>query len=160
MKLRDRQDKVERMITFYRSSKKNPFQEASTHVRGEVDVLGAILMMDNVDQQNSDALSIAGIRTGIDSRFTFETTIRQRDTLIAEFVASQKGKKYLNDVFESPLSLSKVCYMANVNDWLSMTAIPVGAQCRDVGIASDSSQLVQFFWASESLFACFDSILF
>lgn len=42
MKLRDRQEKVERMI----SSKGGSFQEtSSTHVRGEVDVLGAVLMM-------------------------------------------------------------------------------------------------------------------
>lgn len=141
MKLRDRQDKVERMISFYRSSKGSPFQETSTHVRGEVDVLGAILMMDNVDQQNFDALSRAGIRSGIDSRFIFETTLRQRDTLTAEFVASKKGKEYLGDVFGSPLSLTKVCYMANASDWLSVAAIPIGAQCRDVGIATSSSHL-------------------
>ncbi|KAK9275358.1 hypothetical protein L1049_022622 [Liquidambar formosana] len=139
MKLRDRQDKVERILSFHKSSKGSPFQEASTHVWGEVDVLGALLMVNTVDQQNCDALGRAGIRTGIDSKLTFETTIRQKDTLVAKFVASEKGKGYPGDAFGCPLSLSKVLYVANVNDWLSAVAIPVGAQCRDVGIATNSS---------------------
>ncbi|GFZ10452.1 hypothetical protein Acr_21g0010510 [Actinidia rufa] len=67
MKLRDRQDKVERVLSFYKSSKGSPFQEASTHVRGEVDMLGALLMMDNADQQNCDTIRRAGIRTGVHS---------------------------------------------------------------------------------------------
>ncbi|KAI4295605.1 hypothetical protein L6164_035631 [Bauhinia variegata] len=139
MKLRDRQEKVERVLSFYKTSKGGPFQEASTHVKGQVDLLGALLLMDRIDQQNLDAISRAGIRTGVDSRFTFETTIRQKDSLVVELVASQKGAKYPGDVQGSPLSMEKLSYMANVNDWLSVTTIPVGAQCRDVGISSNSS---------------------
>ncbi|KAJ9675077.1 hypothetical protein PVL29_024147 [Vitis rotundifolia] len=139
MKLRDRQDKVERILSFYKSSTGSPFKEANTHVMGEVDVLGALLMKDNVDQQDYDAFNRAGMRTGIDSRFTFKTTIRQSDTLVAEFAASQKGQGHLGDDFGSPLSLAKVLYVANVSDWFSAVAVPVGAQCRDVGFATDSS---------------------
>ncbi|XP_059636717.1 uncharacterized protein LOC132278836 isoform X2 [Cornus florida] len=135
MKLRDRQDKVERVLSFYKPSNGSPFQETSTHIRGEVDVLGALLMMDNVDQQKHDAISSAGIRTGIHSKFTFETTIRQKDTLVAEFVASEKGQ---SDVLGSPLSLAKVFYAANISDWFSAIAIPMGAHCRDVGVATNS----------------------
>uniref|UniRef100_A0A5B7AXJ2 Uncharacterized protein n=1 Tax=Davidia involucrata TaxID=16924 RepID=A0A5B7AXJ2_DAVIN len=136
MKLRDRQDKVERMLSFYKSSKGSPFQEASTHVRGEIDILEALLMMDNVDQQNYGTIRRAGIRTGIQSRFTFESTIRQNDNLVVEFVASEKGQ---GDVLGSPLSLAKVFYEANISDWCSAVAIPVGAHCRDVGVATSSS---------------------
>ncbi|KAI4298409.1 hypothetical protein L6164_031974 [Bauhinia variegata] len=139
MKLRDRQDKVERMLSFYKPSKGSPFQESSTHVRGQVDLLGALLLMDRIDQQNLDAISRAGIRTGVDSRFIFETTIRQEDSLVVELVASQKGAEHLGDIQGSPLSMAKLSYVANVNDWLSVLAIPVGAQCRDVGLASNSS---------------------
>lgn len=138
MKLRDRQDKVERILS-YKSSTGSPFKEANTHVMGEVDVLGALLMKDNVDQQDYDAFNRAGMRTGIDSRFTFKTTIRQSDTLVAEFAASQKGQGYLGHDFGSPLSLAKVLYVANVSDWFSAVAVPVGAQCRDVGFATDSA---------------------
>ncbi|CAL5384666.1 unnamed protein product [Camellia sinensis] len=135
MKLRDRQDKVERVLSFYKSSKGSPFQESSTHVRGEVDVLGALLMMENVDQESCDAISRAGMRTGVHSRFTFETTIRQKDTLVTEFVVNGTGQ---DDVLGSPLSLAKVFYAANISDWFSVVAIPVGAHCRDVAVAVNS----------------------
>lgn len=143
MKLRDRQDKVEQVLSFYKSSSGSPFKETRTHVRGEVDVLGALLMKDNVDQQDYDAFNRGGMRTGVDSRITFETTIRQKDTLVAEFVASQRGQGYLGDVSGSPLSLAKVLYVANICDWFSAVAVPVGAQCRDIGVATDSSHLVK-----------------
>lgn len=143
MKLRNRQDKVERILSISKASKGNPFQESSTLVRGEVDFLGALLIMDKVDEQNCDALSRAGIRTGIDSRFTFETTIGPKDTLAAEFVARQKGKGYLGEVLGQSLSLEKVLYKTNSSDWLSAVAIPVGAQCRDVAITTISSHQVQ-----------------
>ncbi|KAE9609444.1 hypothetical protein Lal_00020099 [Lupinus albus] len=138
MKLRDRQEKVEKMLSFYKSSKNGPFQEDTTHVRGQVDFLGALLLMDGPNQNNLDAVNRSGIRTGVDSRFIFETTIGQKDTLVAEFLASQKGKEHGDDVLEMPLSLAKLSYTANVNDWLSVMAIPIGAQCRDVGVASNS----------------------
>lgn len=145
MRLRDRQDKVERILS-YKSSSGSPFKEVNTHVRGEVDVGGALLMKDNVDQQDYDAFNRAGMRTGIDSRLTFETTIRQNDTLVAEFVASQKSQGYPGDDFRSPLSLAKVLYVASVSDWFSAVAVPVGAQCRDVGVATGSPHQVLPIW--------------
>ncbi|KAF7829549.1 Clusterin alpha chain like [Senna tora] len=138
MKLRDRQDKIERTLSFYKPSKAGPFKESATHVRGQVDLLGALLMMDNISQQNLDVISRAGISTGVDSRLIFETNIRQKDTLVAEFSTSQKGKEHHSDGLGSPLSLSKLCYMAKVSDWLSVMAIPIGAQCKDVGVTSSS----------------------
>ena len=96
-------------------------------------------MMDNVDQQNYDAIKRTGIHTGIHTTFTFETTILQKDTLAAEFVASGKGQE---DVLGGPLSLAKVSYAANISDWFSVAAIPVGAFCRDVGIATNSPNQV------------------
>ncbi|XP_057437078.1 uncharacterized protein LOC130729361 [Lotus japonicus] len=139
MKLRDRQEKVEKILSFYKSSNEGPFHEATTRVRGQVDLLGALLFMDNLNQQNVDATNRSGIRSGVNSNFIFETTIRQKDTLSAEFVATKKGKEVLDDHdVEVPLSLRKVCYTANVNDFLSLMAIPMGAQCRDVAVASNS----------------------
>lgn len=143
MKLRDRQDKFERVLSFYKTSKGSPFQEASTHVRGEVDLLGALLVMDDIDEKNCDALSRAGIRTGIGSKFTFETTISEKDTLAAEFVASKKDKGYRGDGLGQSLFLEKVSYKANASDWLSVVAIPVGAHCRDVAITTISSHQVK-----------------
>ncbi|KAK4390821.1 hypothetical protein Sango_2145400 [Sesamum angolense] len=113
MKLRDRQDKVERVLTFYKSSKGSPFEEASTHVKGKVDVRGGFFVMDGVDEQKHDAI--------------------QR----SEFMASEKGQ---DDMFGSSLSLAKVFYAAHISNWFSAIAIPMGAQCRDVGVATSSHQ--------------------
>ncbi|KAF3446809.1 hypothetical protein FNV43_RR11989 [Rhamnella rubrinervis] len=139
MKVRDRQDKVERMLSLYGTAKGSPFQEASTLVKGDVDHLGAFLMINNADNQDYDALGEAGIRTGIDSRFTFETTVGGNNTLGVEFVSSQKHNNNLGDALGSSLSLAKVFYMANVSDWFSAIAIPMGAKGRDVAFMTDPS---------------------
>ncbi|KAL5557831.1 hypothetical protein UlMin_034042 [Ulmus minor] len=140
MKLRDRQDKVERVLALYKTAKGSPFQEASTVLRGEVDLLGAFLMMPIVEDQGFDAPSRIGIKTGIDSRFTFETTVRDdKDALLVEFVSGQKRTTNVVEGLGSSLSLAKVLYIANAGDWLSAFAIPVGAQCRDVAFVTDPS---------------------
>ncbi|KAL3845344.1 hypothetical protein ACJIZ3_002747 [Penstemon smallii] len=135
MKLRDRQEKVERVLTFYKSSKGSPFEDDSTHVRGKVDVLGGFFVMDGVDEEKCEAVQRSGIRTGIDARLKFETIVREKDTLVAEFIASEKGQ---GDRLGGPLSLAKLFYAAHVSDWFSAIAIPMGAQCRDVGVATSS----------------------
>ncbi|XP_075517087.1 uncharacterized protein LOC142551634 isoform X1 [Primulina tabacum] len=137
MKLRDRQDKVERVITFDKSSKGNAFQEASTHVRGKVDVLGGFFIMDGVDVHKCNVLQRSGFRTGVDAKFTFETAVREKDIFLAEFTASEKGQ---GDSFGGPLSLTKVFYGAHFRNWFSAVAIPMGARCRDVEVATDSHQ--------------------
>ncbi|KAL9448976.1 hypothetical protein AB3S75_011002 [Citrus x aurantiifolia] len=139
MKQRDRLDKVERLLSFYKLSKGSPFQEASTHVRAEVDVLGAVLMMGGIDQRHADALDRAEVRTGIHTRFTFETTMRQNDTLVADFVACQEGGKNVGNISGRSLSLAKLSYVANIGDWFYAIAVPVGAQCRDFDIARNYS---------------------
>lgn len=142
MKLRDRQDKVERMLSFYRISKGSPNQEGGTLVRGEIDSIGALLMIHNADHENIELLRQAGIRTGLDSRFTFELNMRDKDTLSFELLSSHKGNINLADISGCPLSLAKVFYTAHVSDWLSVYAIPVGAQCRDVAIVTNPSHQV------------------
>ncbi|OIT01966.1 PREDICTED: uncharacterized protein LOC109226785 [Nicotiana attenuata] len=136
MKLRDRQEKVERVLAFYKSSKGSPFQEASTNVRGEFDAVGALLMIGTIDERKHNAVERT-IRTGIDSRLTFETTVREKDTLVAEFVSSERGQINIQG---TPLSLAKVLYAANISDWFSAVAIPVGGQCRDVAVPTSSRE--------------------
>ncbi|KAL9312575.1 hypothetical protein ACSQ67_018027 [Phaseolus vulgaris] len=104
MKLRDRQEKVERILSFYQSTKGGPFK-------------------------------IPSLTTGVDSRFIFETTIGEKCSGAAEFVATHGGREHCD---EKPLSLSKLSLTANVNDWFSLVAMPVGARGRDVAIASNS----------------------
>ncbi|KAK4804899.1 hypothetical protein SAY86_004716 [Trapa natans] len=138
MRLRDRQDKIEKLLSIYKTSKKGPFEDAATHVRGEIDFLGSLLNMDGFDQQNIDDLKRAGVRTGVNARFTFETNVRGKDYFIAELKASQKVGVDLTDLSGNPpLSLAKVFYKANIADWFSAVLIPIGAHCSD--IESDSS---------------------
>lgn len=143
MKLRDRQEKVERIISSYKLSKGGPFQETSTHVRGEVDVLGAILLIGNTDEESfNGGFDREGARPGLLSRFRFETSLRETDKLVAELVAGYKGEGNHSDVSGSQLSLAKVFYKADINDWFSAVAIPVGAHFRDVDAAVVSSYQV------------------
>ncbi|KAM7279510.1 hypothetical protein ACFE04_006644 [Oxalis oulophora] len=134
MKLRDRQDNVERFISS--SKKQNSFQgDADTHLTGHVDAAGALMLLGNIDQRHFDAIDSAELMTGVQSRFTFKTNIRQKETLVAELVAANNG---VGDVSGGSFSLAKVCYMADVNEWLSAIAIPIGAKCRDVDFSTDS----------------------
>lgn len=143
MKLRDRQDKVERILSLYKTAKGSPFQEVGTVVRGEFDILGALVMRHNVEHDDCDVLSRAGIRTGVDSRFSFETTVRENDNLVVEFVSGQKNKgNMVEEGLGSSLSLAKVFYTASAGDWLSAFVIPMGGKCSDVAIVTNPSHQV------------------
>ncbi|GMI97739.1 hypothetical protein like AT1G11320 [Hibiscus trionum] len=138
MKLRERQDRVERLLSFYKSSNENPLQESNTLSRGEVDFLAAVLLTSNVD----DGLGRAGIRTRVDSKFRFETTVGDKDTFGVEFMANQKRIEDNNgDVYGSgtPLTLSKLFYKGKTGEWFSAMVIPFGAQFRDLDVYSETS---------------------
>ncbi|XP_020595354.1 uncharacterized protein LOC110035453 isoform X2 [Phalaenopsis equestris] len=136
MKLRERQDKVERILSFNQSGKGGPFQEARTHMKGVINVDEALMFTENDYERGSANLDRAGTRRGIDLRFIFETSIRQRDLLIAEFLAthcSLLNHSYMN---QSPLVLSKLVYFANICDSLSAVFTPFRAQCTEFGTTS------------------------
>lgn len=137
MRLRDRQDKVEKVLSFYNTQRSSPFQENATHVKGEIDILGGLLLMSVIDNHSFNALRRAGISTGIHSRLTFETTVRESDSLVAEFVANQKAKMDFSVDSGSELTLSKVLYKASVRDWMSAIVVPIGARCRDVAVIAN-----------------------
>ncbi|KAK1320095.1 hypothetical protein QJS10_CPA03g02284 [Acorus calamus] len=136
MKLREKQAKLERMLSFNKSGKGSPFQEPSTHIRGMIDVSGALLVMGDADEQTKEVLCRTGIKTGMESRFVFHTVIRHKDALMAEFVACHSGHVNNADIFQIPLSLDKVMYSANISDSLSAIAIPLGARCKDFEIGA------------------------
>lgn len=140
MKLRDRQDKVERVISSYRSAKGGPFQEASTHMKGIVDVVGATLFMENDYEQVLGALEKAGTKTGVNLRFMFETAVRKKDLFIAEFVAGENSLANNSNLSGSPLALEKLMYVANINDYLSVVTTPLGARCSEYGNGLSSAQ--------------------
>ncbi|KAG9442731.1 hypothetical protein H6P81_018585 [Aristolochia fimbriata] len=138
MKLRDRQDKLERMLSFCKISKGGAFSE--TQMRGKIDASGAFLFLENIGEQTPNALSSVGVNTGVHSKFIFETVVREKDAVLAEFAVRQHHGTH-GDAFGGPLALSKVMYLANINDWFSVSAVPIGAQCRDITMGTPSSQV-------------------
>ncbi|XP_056688316.1 uncharacterized protein [Spinacia oleracea] len=139
MKLRDRKDKVERMLTFSRTSKGSPFQDDGTNVRGEIYMMGTLFLTDYLDQGNVDAIRSTGVKIGINARISFEIKIREKDNLEVVFIANQIDHTQSSSILGSALSLAKVSYTSNITDWCLMVAIPLGARCRDLSISTDSS---------------------
>jgi len=119
MQLRERQEKVERVLSLFKASKVGPFAEESTQVKGVINVAGSL------SRESSEAES------GISSRFVFQTTVRKKDSLFAELVTDHRYMSQENDQIGSPLVLSKVLYLSNINDSLSVAAVPIGAKCDD-----------------------------
>ncbi|KAG1361963.1 hypothetical protein COCNU_10G001820 [Cocos nucifera] len=140
VKLRGTQEQVETMLSVYKFTKGFPFVGAKTPIKGFIDVVGLMLLAGDDFQQACGALDRAGIRTGIDSRFTFEIDVRQKDALIAEIATSQKFWVHDRERSEIPLTLSALMYVANINDWLSVISVPLGAQCSNFGIGSNILQ--------------------
>ncbi|KAG6493826.1 uncharacterized protein LOC122002412 isoform X2 [Zingiber officinale] len=139
MKLRDRQDKVERVLSSFVSSKGSPFQESSTQLKGTINLGGALPFQN--DQQVHDSLDSLGINTGIDARFIFKTNLREKDALLAELVAHQKNSMHFDNEFTGiSLVLSKIMYHASVSDLLSVILVPFGATCNDFRSNTDQPQ--------------------
>jgi len=131
MQLRERQEKVERVLSLFKASKVGPFAEESTQVKGVINVAGSL------SRESSEAES------GISSRFVFQTTVRKKDSLFAELVTDHRYMSQENDQIGSPLVLSKVLYLSNINDSLSVAAVPIGAKCDDF---SDDPNLREEHW--------------
>lgn len=129
MRLRDRQDKVESVLSFYKFGKGFPFQEATTRVKAVIDVVAALPYVEDDFLRAMGSLDRTGTRTGINTRFTFETVLRQKDALVAELTTTQQRTAHQSRIFESPLSLTTLMYSANINYWLSLVSIPLGARC-------------------------------
>ncbi|KAK8956687.1 hypothetical protein KSP39_PZI000945 [Platanthera zijinensis] len=136
MKLRERQEKMERLLSFHQSVKGGPFREARSHMKGIISVDGALIFLANNYQQASDNLNKAGARRCIDLRFIFETPIGQRDLLVAEFLARHHSLVDCTKMNGSPLTFSKLVYSTNISDWFSAVLVPIGARCIEFGIPS------------------------
>ncbi|KAL5225989.1 hypothetical protein ABZP36_012628 [Zizania latifolia] len=127
MQLRERQEKVERVLMLYKSSKSGPFAEESTQVKGIINVAGSLSSKNKKDS----APESSETNSCISSQFVFHTSVRKMDSLLAELVTDHRCLSSENDPIGSPFVLSKVMYLANINDSLSVAAVPVGARCDD-----------------------------
>lgn len=118
MQLRERQEKVERVISLFKATKVGPFAEESTRVKGVINVAGSL------------PRDISEAESGISSRFVFEAPVRKKDSLFAELSTDHRLSQE-NDQIETPFALSKLMYLSNINDSFSVAAVPKGARCKD-----------------------------
>ncbi|XP_072954006.1 uncharacterized protein [Typha angustifolia] len=139
MKIRVTQEKIESLLSF-KSGKGFPSQETTAQLKVAINVVGALLFVEDDVVQAVGSLDRSGTRTGVNSRFIFETLVRDKDTLVAEFTTGQKSSTHLSGVLGNSLALTTLMYSANVNDWLSVVSSPLGARCTDFIIASNLSQ--------------------
>eukprot|EP01018_Ginkgo_biloba_P019165 Gb_04163 [translate_table: standard] len=157
MKMRDRLDLIEKRFTHFVSSNKQDgsFGGAKTQLKGEVKAGAAfVIMQDESSRQSCSSLEQAKMKTGVAAKFTFETFFRERDFLITECVAGQNCMSD-DDVFLGPLTLGKVLYSANINDYLSLFVAPVGAKGKDAAVILNTLQeqaLTEFSGNGPALF--------
>ncbi|XP_042454148.1 uncharacterized protein LOC122038457 isoform X1 [Zingiber officinale] len=117
MKLADKQGNIEDMLPF-KFGKGWPSPKRTTQVKGIIDVVGFLMFGENDVQQSSEVLHRAGIKTGINTRLIFETFVRHKDSLIAEFVTGHGHA----------LALENLMYSTHLRKLASSIFIALGAQ--------------------------------
>jgi hypothetical protein len=81
MQLRERQERVEKVLSLFKATKIGPFAEESTQVKGIINAAGSLAR----DTSETDA--------GISSRFVFQTNVRKKNSLFAELVAMHDSRR-------------------------------------------------------------------
>ena len=134
MRLMDKHEQIERMISMYRNGKGFHFPDLPVRAKVALEAVGALLLVDDEEFDHArKILGVAGNRTGLSSRFVLESKTRGKDTVSAELstmlgvgTGAILGEE---DTGRRPLELTRLQYCAHVNDWLSMILVPFGAQC-------------------------------
>ena len=103
-----------------------------TRLTGEVATGAAVVPA--AQSQTTDAraaLEQAGMRSGLTTRFRFETACRAADLLLTELTAGL-GEESSSFMLGGPMNLSKVLYLWNVREGVQVTAAPLGAVGSDM----------------------------
>lgn len=134
LKIRGKLEKIEQSIQMRQSNRMGNLPGVGrTHLKGEVKAGTAFVLLEDSNSRHSRAsLEQAGMQTGLDVRFTFETPFREKDLLITQCVAGQGSSVGDGRALGGPLTLGKVLYVAHVNDNVSISFVPLGAQGKDV----------------------------
>ncbi|KAG0580198.1 hypothetical protein KC19_4G155600 [Ceratodon purpureus] len=133
LRVRERLDKLEFFTGLRPSKTQSSFGDggAKTRLKGEVCAGGAfVLLNDERSRQSRAALEQAGLHTGLDVRFTFETSYREKDVMITECSAGHSGSD--GSILGGPVSVTKLVYNAQVTDDLNVVVAPLGARGNDV----------------------------
>lgn len=124
--MRERLDKLEFFTGLRPSKAHSSFGNgaAKTRLKGEVNAGGAFVYLDaDSSRESRAALEQAGLQTGLDVRFTFETPYREKDVMLTQCSAGSDG---------GPLSVSKLVYNAQVTNDINLVVAPLGARGIDV----------------------------
>ncbi|KAH9558035.1 hypothetical protein CY35_07G115900 [Sphagnum magellanicum] len=165
LKVRERLDKLEHH-TGLRQSKAASGEDstgpAKTHLKGEVNAGTAfVLMEDNSSRCSRAAIVQAGLHTGLDIRFTFETPFREKDLLLTQCTAGHSGSD--RSILGGPISITKIIYSAHVTDDLTVMVAPLGAHGSDMTEIVNPLQgqaLTEFARAGPALYNhCYGSAL-
>ena len=133
LKVKERLDKLEFYTGLRPSKTQSSFGSggAKTRLRGEVCAGGAFVLLDDQSsRQSRAALEQAGLHTGLDVRFTFETSYREKDVMVTECSAGHSGSD--GSILGGPVSVTKLIYNAQVTDDLNVVVAPLGARGSDV----------------------------
>ncbi|CAK9233415.1 unnamed protein product [Sphagnum jensenii] len=165
LKVRERLDKLEHHTGLRRSkaaSGEDSTGPAKTHLKGEVNAGTAfVLMEDNSSRCSRAAIVQAGLHTGLDIRFTFETPFREKDLLLTQCTAGNSGSD--RSILGGPISITKIIYSAHVTDDLTVMVAPLGAHGSDMTEIVNPLQgqaLTEFARAGPALYNhCYGSAL-
>jgi hypothetical protein len=133
IKLLDKHEQIERILNLYKNGKGFQFPDFPIRVKIALDTVGALFLMDGDEFNQAKAvLDKAGYRTGLSSRFVFESKTRGKDTIAAELATRLEAcSGHLGEVPGRPVELTRLQYCARINKKLSMVLVPFGAQCRN-----------------------------
>ncbi|CAN6305075.1 unnamed protein product [Urochloa humidicola] len=133
MKFKERHDQLDHILSIYKSGKGFEFLHLPIQVKIALDAVGALFLVDgNEFEQAKATLDKAGKRTGLSSRFVFESKTRGKDTIAAELSTRLgAGGVHLGEATGRPVELTRLQYSAWINKWLSMILVPFGAQCNN-----------------------------
>uniref|UniRef100_A0A0A9D448 Uncharacterized protein n=1 Tax=Arundo donax TaxID=35708 RepID=A0A0A9D448_ARUDO len=144
IKLINKDEHIEHILSLYRNGKGFQFPDFPIRVKIALDAVGALFLVDSDEFKQAKAvLDKAGYRTGLSSRFIFESTTRGKDTIAAELSTKLEAGDHLGEATGKSVELTRLQYCARINKRLSMILVPFGAQCNNFLLDSSTIQNMQ-----------------
>lgn len=151
-KFKEKHDEIEHILSLYKTGKGLELLDLPIQVKIALDATGALFLVGDDDNGNEFEraradLDKAGRRTGLRSRFVFESKTRGKADTIAAELSTQLGASAGHHLGR-PVELTRLQYSARVNRWLSLTLVPFGARCTNF---LHSSSMIQNLRTQASL---------
>ncbi|KAJ1295460.1 hypothetical protein BS78_01G226100 [Paspalum vaginatum] len=144
MKLRDKHDQIEHILSLYRRGQGFQLLDLPVQVKIALSAVGALFLVDGDEfKQAKETLDNLGKRTGLSSTFVFESKTRGKDTIAAELSTKYGEGVQFGEAAGRPIELTRLQYCAHINKWLSMILVPFGAQCNNFLHSSSMAQNLQ-----------------